>query len=127
MSIRSAVVGFTSVVNPQQVASIEVSNGYTTGADGTQTPTYTTVTGLVDVQGLVEREYATLEHTAGFNMNAVNRKMFAYGSINMALRASGKGGDLIQLGVAPNITTWKVVRIFETWPDWCAVVIRQEL
>ena len=131
MNLHDVASNVIAAVNPLVTATVQVSTGYTTNADGTQVPTYTTVTGPVQVQGLVEREYATLEHTDGFSMSAINRKMFAYGSINMAIRDGGTGGDIIQLPPNscgyPVVTTWKLVRVWETWPDWCGVVIRQVL
>ncbi len=126
MNLHAIAVNAIDAVNPQVWATVNVSTGYTTNPDGTQVPTYTTVRERVQVQGLVEREFAVLRHEEGMNLNAVNRKMFAYGSINMNIRAIHEGGDILTLVIGGVTTTWKVVRIFETWPDWCAVVIRQQ-
>jgi hypothetical protein len=123
MNLLGDVIGFISSINPMVQATVQKSTGYTTNADGTQVPTYTTLVANVQVQGLVEREFAVLHQVDNQSMNSVNRKMFAFGSINMNIRAIHEGGDILQIGT----TYWKVVRIFETWPDWCAVVIRQQL
>ncbi len=131
MNLHDIASNVISSVNPTVTATINKSSGYTTNPDGSQVPPYTTITGPAQVQGLVEREYATLEHTDGFSMNAINRKMFAYGSINMAIRDGMTGGDTIQLPANsvgyPVVTNWKLVRVWETWPDWCSVIIRQVL
>lgn len=128
MNLHGIAVGAISAVNPETFATVMKSTGYTTSADGTQVPTYTVQTGMVQVQGLVEREYAVLMTLANMNASAINRKIYAYGSLNMLVRTLGEGGDIIQLGKAPDpITTWKVVRVWETWPDWCSVIVRQQL
>jgi hypothetical protein len=127
MNLHGIAVGAVSAVNPQIFATVKKSSGYTTSPDGTQVATYLTTTGWIQMQGLVEREFAVLMQSEDFNMAAINRKIYAYGSLNMVIRTLGLGGDLIEVGTAPNITTWKLVRIWETWPDWCAVVVRQQL
>jgi hypothetical protein len=127
MNLHGIAVGAIQAVNPQIPATIKKSTGYTTTSDGTQVPTYDIITGMVQMQGLVEREYAVLEQEAGFSMNAVNRKIFAYGSLNMVIRTLGQGGDVIQTGSGDSLRTWKIVRMWEAWPDWCAVIVRQQL
>jgi len=102
-------------VNPSILATFRTANGYTTGADGTTTPIYTTATGPVQVQALTGKD---LQHLNNLNIQGVSRKGYCYGNVNGVVRASSKGGDTITLADG---TLWKVATVFESWPDWSAV------
>ena len=127
MNLHGMAYGAIGTVNPMIKATILKSAGYTIGADYSQVPTFTSVTGYIQMQGLAEREFATLDHVDQMNMNGVIRKIYAFGNLSMVIRTLGTGGDLIQTGAAPNVLTWKLVRVYEAWPDWCSVVVRQQL
>lgn len=123
MNLHGIVSGAIATVNPMTQATIYKSVGYMTAADGTQMPDYLALPIVVQVQGLTEHEYSTLEHEDHMNVQGVIRKLYAYGSTNGVIRDAFIGGDLIQFGGAK----WKVVRVFETWPDWSSVAIKQQL
>ena len=115
MNIHGLASCCTGAVNPSVVATIKTSTGATTNADGSQTPTYTTATGMVNVQALAAKD---IQHLNGLNIQGVTRKAYCYGNVNGIIRASGKGGDVLTL---PDGTIWKVGNVFESWPDWSAV------
>ena len=118
---HSVVIGPISAVNPQTSATISTSTGFTIAADGTQTPTYTTASGLVHVTAPDLKESRELTHHANLNLEGTVRKIYAYGNLVGAVRVSEKGGDLLVIAAGVNAGTWKIVRVFETWAgDWCS-------
>ena len=120
MNLHGLASTATGAVYPPVLATIKTATGYTTAADGKQTPTYTTASGLVSIQALAGRD---LQHLNGLNIQGVTRKAYCYGNVNGIIRASSKGGDLLAL---PDGTVWKVVLVFETWSDWSAVGLSQQ-
>lgn len=120
MNLHSVVSGAIATVNPPTEVTVQQSTGYTVSADGTQVPVFTPVAADLQVHALGAHE---LEHLANLNIQGVMRKLYAYGSLNGVIRNAQEGGDLIQW----NAMTWKVVHVFETWPDWSAVAIKQQV
>ena len=120
MNLHGLAAGI-GAVNPSLTATIKTANGYTTAADGTTTPIYTTATGPVQVQALTGKD---LQHLNNLNIQGVSRKAYCYGNVNGVVRASSKGGDLLTLADG---TVWKVANVFESWPDWSAVGLAQQV
>lgn len=125
MNLHGIVSGAIGTVNPQVMASLRVSDGYTTAPDGSRIPTYADpVTGMAQVQALTFKDLSQLD---GINMNGEARAIYLYGQFNAVLRAAQKGGDLITLTDGPNAGGWLIVQVLEQWPDWCkAAVVRQQ-
>jgi hypothetical protein len=96
--------------------TVQVSTGYTVNADFSQTPAYKTFDLKGQKQALTSRE---LEHISGLNLQGILCAMYISGSLEGIDRPLGKGGDLVLEGGR----TWKVVQVFETWPDWCRVAL----
>lgn len=120
MNVHGLALGATGAVNPPVLATIQTSTGSTTNADGTQTPVYTTASGLVQVQGLSGRD---IQHLNGLNIQGVTRKAYCFGDVNGIIRASGKGGDVLTL---LDGSIWKVGVVFESWTTWSAVGLIQQ-
>lgn len=120
MNLHHIVRGAIAVVNPDINVSLERSTGYTVAADGEQIPTYATLEGPGQVQALSAKD---LQHAANLNIQSVDRKVYLYGNWMGVVRADQKGGDVLTFPQAPGAgpQDWKVVIVFETWPDWCAV------
>ena len=47
------------------------------------------------------------------------RAAYLYGNLAGVVRPDSKGGDLVEF----NSQSWLVVKVLETWPDWCKVAI----
>lgn len=116
MNLHGIVAGAIGTVNPHVPITLRVSLGYSTGADGLQSPSYQTFTNLIaQVQELTTRDLRQLE---GLNVQNSERKIYMSGSASAIVRVNRKGGDLITL---PDGTVWLITAVLEQWPDWCAV------
>lgn len=120
MNLHGIVRSQISAVNPDIAATLRRSAGYTTDTDGTQIPAYTTLTGSIQVQAFGPSD---LRHVGPLNIQGVLRKVYAYGNWMGVVRADQKGGDILTFPQFPFATVqdWKVITVFETWPDWCAI------
>ncbi len=120
MNLHSIVRGAIGAANPDATITLKRSTGYTTGSNGKQVPTQTTLTGIAQIQGLEKSE---LKHMNDLNLQGVMRKVYLFGNWQGAVRSGQQGGDVLTfpqtVGAAND--DWKVVTVFETWPDWCAV------
>jgi hypothetical protein len=122
MNLHNAVRGSIHVVNPEITATLLRSTGYTTGTDGKQTPTYSTLTGSIQVQGLSGTD---LRHMDSLNIQGVLRKVYINGNWAGVVRADSKGGDIMKFPQIPGaaVQDWRVIEVSETWPDWCSVIV----
>ncbi len=102
------------------------NTGYTTGADGTRTPTYVTTTVGAQIQALTGKD---LQHRDMQNIAGVKRAAYLFGNVQSVVRADGKGGDLLTFpqNIGDQPQKWLIVAVLETWnPDvagWCKVGI----
>ncbi len=125
MNLHSAVRGAIRNINPDIAATLRQSTGYVTDAGGKQWPAYADpIASTVQVQAVAGKD---LEHTNGLNIQGVLRKVYLYGNWQGVVRADMRGGDLFQFSQVPGggVQRWKVYTVFETWSDWCAVVVLQ--
>ena len=121
MNLREIANSVTSSINPNVSVVVYSSTGYTVSDDGMQVPTYADA---VDAQGQVQALRADeLDQLNGLNLVGVVRKLFMSKKLESVNRPETKGGDLVVIGGK----TWKVVLVFETWPDWSAVAINEQL
>lgn len=121
MNLHGIVRGAITTVNPDISATLKRSTGYTTGANGKRAPTFSSTTGQIQVQGLGP---ADLRHLQNLNIQGVDRKVYMYGDWGGPIRADQTGGDLLSFPIPRDPNTmrdWKIVTVFETWPDWTAV------
>ncbi|MBR8475836.1 hypothetical protein [Burkholderia cenocepacia] len=127
MNLHGIVSSAIGTVNPFVPVTLQQSTGYTTAADGDRTPTYSASPQSVQVQALSAKE---IQHLDGLNIQGVLRKAYLNGDWRGVYRATNQGGDLMQFAAVAGVpaslqgTTWKVVQVFETWPDWCALAIQ---
>lgn len=123
MNLHQIVSPFIAVVNSFVSATVKISTGYTTAADGSRTPIYQTQTNVpVQIQALTAME---IQHLDSLNIEGVSRSAYLNGDIEGLDRAFGRGGDLIIY----NGTTWLVVQVMEQWSDtsgWTKVALRQQ-
>ena len=120
MNLRSLVNGATRRVNPNVTVSIQVSTGYTTAADGSRTPTYSTTSTTGNMQPLSSQDLKRLE---GLNIQSVTAKVFLNGDYEGVVRNDGKGGDLLTI----NGKTYLITAVIERWPDWCVVGVTEQI
>ena len=120
MNLHQIVSGAVGSVNPPTSMVIRRNTGYTTGTDGTQTPTYPDVSTVGQVQDLSSGDIKRLE---GMNAQNVQQKVYLNGNYEGVFRVLGKGGDLIKFGSQ----TYLVTAVLERWPDWCCVGITMQL
>lgn len=115
--IASQAVG---AVNPNIPIIIQKSTGYTTLGDGTQEPTYSTVTVPGNVQSLTGKDLAQL---SALGIQGVTQKVYLAGDFEGVFRVLGKGGDLLKF----REQTWLVSAVMERWPDWVCVAVTMQL
>lgn len=124
MNLHALVAPYVAAVNPFLLGTIKASTGYTTAADGSRTPTYSTTANVpMQVQALAAKDLA---HLDSLNIEGVTRKVWVNGSVEGVNRATGKGGDLLIFGGR----TWLATLIFETWDadgPWCSVGVTEQV
>lgn len=115
-----------SSINPTVIATILVSAGSTTNADGSRTPAYD---GPIEVPAQVQSlTFHDLHQVDGLNLNGTKRAIYLYGRFDGVVRPAMKGGDLITLTDGPNAGVWLVAMVGEQWPDWvkCLVTLQND-
>lgn len=126
MNLHSMVRGAITTVNPDITGTLKRSTGYTTAPNGKQVPAYSFTPGQIQVQALSATD---LKHLESLNIQSVQHKVYMYGDWGGPIRADSTGGDVLAFP-APRSTAikdWKIVTVFEIWPDWCAVGVVQQV
>ncbi len=120
INVRAMANARTQVVNSNQTISLQRSTGYTTSPNGTQVPTFTTLSGEAQIQALGPED---LKYMNSLNIQGVKRKVYLYGNWMGVVRTDSKGGDVLSFPQIPGGTAqqWKAVTIFETWDSWSAI------
>jgi CMP-2-keto-3-deoxyoctulosonic acid synthetase len=69
-----------------------------------------------------------LKHLDGLNIEGVLRSVHMWGNTQGVVRVSQHGGDLLYFRDVPTGTlrVWKVVKVVETWADWCHVIVNMQ-
>jgi hypothetical protein len=121
MDLNGIAAVCTRAVTPSTPVTLYLSTGYTTAADGTQTPVYDVRTRVTaDVQSLTGGDLRQLD---GLNLQTANCAAYLHGDIEGIKRVEGVGGDLLTIAAGVNKGTWLVVTVLETWADWCKVAL----
>lgn len=127
MNLHGLVRGAINAVNPDIPACLHKATGeYETSDAGVRTPKYKTTKGKIQVQGVNGRD---LERLNNLNMQGVFRTVYLYGELSGIVRSNHKGGDLIEfadVGCCEQ-KKWLVVQVAEVWPDWCKVIVCQQI
>lgn len=117
MNLRAIANAATQSINPNTLVTVKVSSGYTIdSASRRQVPAYTTETGQANIQALDGKDLKQLD---GLNIQGTIRAAYLYGNLAGVVRPDSKGGDLVEF----SSQSWLVVKVLETWPDWCKVAI----
>lgn len=120
MTLQGLAGDLVSGVLPRKAITIESSTGYSTGTDGTRTPTYTPITTTGSVQPLSAKD---LQHINSLNIQGVVQKLWLDGNYEGLFRVTGQGGDLIKF----DSQTYLVATVFERWPGWCSLGLTMQL
>ena len=122
MNLHAIVSGAVGTINPPVLCTLAASTGYTTAADGTRVPTYSTTANVpAQIQALT---YTDLMKMGGLNIEGIRRAIYLNGNIEGVDRAAIKGGDLI---TEPDGTVWLVAMVLEAWPDWSKVCCTKQV
>lgn len=116
----------TRAVNPNMTATLYVSTGYVTGADGTQVPAYANaVTGLqVNVQALSGGD---IRHADALNLQGILRTIYVNRRVQGINRPAGLGGDKLEIATGLSkraVDEWLVCEVVEPWDvsGWTRVI-----
>lgn len=123
MNLHGLVRGAIGAVNPDIKVRFLRSIGATSNSAARRVPQYSGMrTVNAQVQPLSSRE---LRHLQSQNIQGVMRSVYLYGDVEGVVRVNQRGGDLLQFPIVPGdeILDWRVVEVFETWPDWCRVAV----
>lgn len=128
MNLRGIANGIITAVNPNTAAQLLRSAGYTTSPSGKRTPAYADpVTAQVQVQALSASQ---IQHLDSLNITGVLRNARLDGDWRGVYRVDTQGGDLLTFANTADVradlrgTSWLIVQILETWPEWCSVAIQ---
>ena len=120
MNLNNIVSGAINAVNPQVAVMIQQSTGSTTGADGSQIPTYTMIQAFGQMQSLSASDLKRLE---AMGIQPVQQKIYLNGDYEGIFRVLGKGGDILTIGNY----TYLVTAVLERWPDWVSLGITMQV
>lgn len=118
LNLRNIANSVTRTVNPNVLATIRHSTGYTTADDGTQIPSFTEFMVPVQVQPITTGDIQKLE---ALNIQGVHRAIYVSAEVEAMIRVDKQGGDQIVFpaGVMPedndNPTTWVVTAVLEVF------------
>lgn len=117
MNLRAIANSATQSINPNTPVTVKASSGYTIDpATRRQVPAYAIETGQANIQALDGKDLKQLD---GLNIQGTIRAAYLYGNLAGVVRPDSKGGDMVEF----NSQSWLVVKVLETWPDWCKVAI----
>jgi hypothetical protein len=125
VNLHAIASPYVAAINPMLPVEVSISTGYSTGADGSRTPSYATpVAMLGQVQRMSSRD---LRQVSGLNLQGTVSAIYLGGDIEGVQRPLVKGGDLITY---PDGTVWLVILSLESWgavgsPQemWCKVAV----
>jgi hypothetical protein len=124
MDLRGIANQVSNCVNGNILVSLQISNGWTTGAGARQVPAYKTpLTGPAQVQAL---DGSDLKKIEGLNIQGDIRVLYMYGNLAGVIRPDSRGGDLVTI-ISPSPLElqgqWLVTKVLESWPTWTKVCI----
>lgn len=120
MNLHAIVAGAIGAVNPFVPATLQQSTGYTTNADGSRDPTYSTRAISCQVQALT---YTDLTKLDGLNIQGTRRAIYVTGEAAGIIRVKQEGGDLVIFpdNTLPEGNTWLCAQVLEQWSDGAGV------
>ena len=123
INVHVAANKAVQAVNPDITGTFYASTGFTVNAAKKQVPSYAAGVNVpMQVQAVDARD---LRHLEGLNIEGVLRSVHMFGDTQGVVRVDQKGGDLLYFPQVPGDTSrvWKVIKVRETWADWCRVIV----
>jgi hypothetical protein len=123
VNLRGLVNTYTRAINPNVVASLQISDGYDISPAARRTPKYLPAVDVeVQVQALT---FGDIQQLDGLNIEGVRRAVYMTGQSFALVRDKSLGGDIMTFpaGVLPEGNVWLVAHVLERWPDWCKLAI----
>lgn len=123
MNLHGVVNPAIRAINPNRYATLQLSTGSITAADGHRAPSYADpVKVTAQVQQLTTRD---LMHLDALNIQGSSRKIYLSGQLQAIMRVSQKGGDLVTLA---NGDLFLTTAVLEQWndgetPSWVCVAV----
>lgn len=118
LNLRNIANGAIQGLNPNVMATIRRSTGYTTDASGKRTPTFQDITIAVQIQPISTGDMQKLDN---LNIQGVHRAIYVSAEVEAMIRVDKKGGDQIIFapGVMPedndSATKWIVSAVLEVY------------
>jgi len=125
MNLRAAANAAIQVVNPNIAATFYASTGFTIDPNTRkQVPSYAAGVANTPIQ-VQAVDGPNLRHLEQLNVQGVFRSVHMFGNTQGVVRVNQEGGDLLYFPEVPAGTprVWKVVKVVETWADWCHVIV----
>lgn len=126
INVHVAANNAVQAVNSDVVGTFYASTGFVVNASKKQVPSYAAGVNVpMQIQAVSARD---LQHTERLNIEGLVRSVHMYGNTQGVVRVSQLGGDLLYFKDIPTGTlrVWKVVKVMETWPDWCRVIVSMQ-
>ena len=118
MNLNADVAGVIGAVNPRLQVSVRLNQGNITNSDGTRSPSYSDpISLLAQVQPITWRDIQMMD---GLNLQGTRKAIYLSGQIDVLVRVTNQGGDLISF---PDGSIWLVGIVLEGWATagWCKV------
>lgn len=127
INVRAAANRGIQVVNTNEGGWLYLSTGFTVSpTTRKQVPTYASAESVrLQIQAV---DGSMLKHLDGLNIEGVVRSVHMWGNTQGVDRVNQQGGDLLYFRDVPTGTLrmWKVVKVVETWRDWCHLIVNQQ-
>ena len=125
MNLRAIANSLTRGINPNNTTAILAKNdGFIIAAGGIKTPKYIESTIEIQTQSIESKDLQHLNLTA---QQGQYNFVYANGLISAQRRNLDKGEDLLKFKAygEDTVSTWKVVKVMESYPDWVKVLVHR--
>ena len=125
MNLRAIANSLTRGINPNNTTAILAKNdGFTIMAGGIKTPKYIESTIEIQTQSIESKDLQHLNLTA---QQGQYNFVYANGLISAQRRNLDKGEDLLKFKAygEDEVSTWKVTKVMESYPDWGKVLVHR--
>lgn len=120
MNLHSIAGPIVGAVNPPTPASLQISTGYQTAADGSRSPGY--LQPAIPVTAQVQPMSTTdIQHVTALNLQGNFVAIYLNGEIDGIVRPESKGGDLVTIPAGRYAGTYLVSTVIERWDGWAKI------